>query len=157
MSRSIEYTTDFRERPECYQIGRGEAGVFKVQPYKAELLPLWTFKTPEAAQTSADAIWARYEAYRAEGDFVGMDMARKYLQMGFTRAMRYAKFPGGRKLDPDGTPREPQCWTDPEKREAALVFKAKWDAVRADPVYQERKAAHQDRIRPADGEESRQP
>ena len=150
MLRSIEYATDFREQPECYEIGRGEAGVFKVQPYKSELLPLWTFKTPEAAQASADAIWAKYEAYRAEGDFVGMDMARKYLQMGFTRAMRYAKFPGGRKLSPDGTPREPQHWADAAKREAAIVFKAKWDAVRADSVYQERSAVHRARGRPSD-------
>ncbi|NNF57244.1 MAG: DUF4385 domain-containing protein [Rhodothermaceae bacterium] len=153
MPRSIEYATDFRARPECYQIGRGEAGVFKVQPYKSELLPLWSFKTPEAARASAAALWAQYEAYRVAGDFVGMDMARKYLQMGFTRAMRYAKFPGGRKLDPDGTPREPQQWADPAKREAALVFKAKWDAVRADPVYQERKAAHQAHARPSECDE----
>ena len=70
-------------------------------------------------------------------------MARKYLQMGFTRAMRYAKYPGGRKLTPDGELVEPQQWADAEKHAAAQVFKAKWDAVRADPVYQERKAAHQ--------------
>ena len=153
MPRSIEYPINFRERPDCYEVGRGEAGVFKVQPYKSELLPLWSFKTPEAAWESAEALWAVYEAYRADGDFVGMDMARKYLQMGFTRAMRYAKFPGGRKLDPDGTPREPRQWADAGKREAALVFKAKWDAVRADPVYQERRAAHEARPRPADCDE----
>ncbi len=28
-----------------------------------------------------------------------MDMARKFLQMGYTRAMRYAKHKGGRKYD----------------------------------------------------------
>jgi hypothetical protein len=64
--------------------------------------------------------------------------------------MRYAKYPGGRKLTPDGDPVEPQRWADGQKREATLVFKARWDAVRADPVYQERKAAHEARTRPAD-------
>ena len=150
MPRFTEYPTDFRARPECYEIGLGEAGAFRVQPYKGELLPLWSFRTVAAARESAEALWAAYEAYRADGDFVGMDMARKYLQMGFTRAMRYAKYPGGRKITPDGDLVAPQRWADPQKREAALLFKAKWDAVREDPVYQARKAAHEARPRPAD-------
>ncbi len=154
MPKSVEYPTDFRARPECYQIGRGEAGVFKVQPYKGELLPLWHFKTVGAARQSAEALWAKYEGYRAEGDFVGMDMARKFLQMGYTRAMRYAKYPGGTKLTPDGEIVEPQTWADAGKREAALVFKARWDTVRADPVYQEQKAAHEARPHPADCDEA---
>ena len=32
-------------------------------------------------------------------DFVGADMARKFLQMGFTRARRYANHRGGKKYD----------------------------------------------------------
>ena len=28
--------------------------------------------------------------YKKSGDFIGMDMARKFLEMGFTRARRYA-------------------------------------------------------------------
>lgn len=147
---AAEYDADFRARPECYEIGRGEAGVFKVQPYKSELLPLWSFKDEAAAQESAEAIWVKFEAYREAGDFVGMDMARKYLQMGFTRAMRYAKYPGGRKYDEDGTAREPERWADAAKRAAALVFKARWDAAREDPTYQRLKDAHQQRERPAD-------
>lgn len=147
---AAEYATDFRARPECYEIGRGEAGVFKVQPYKSELLPLWSFKDEAAAQESADAIWAKFKDYRAAEDFVGMDMARKYLQMGFTRAMRYAKYPGGRKYDGDGAEREPARWADAGKRAAALVFKARWDAARADPAYQRLKEAHQQRGCPPD-------
>jgi hypothetical protein len=134
--------TDYRRHPERYRIGRGERGVFHVQPYKGELLPLWTFRTPEAARESAEALWERFEGYRAEGDFVGMDMARKYLQMGYTRAMRYAKYPGGRKRNPDGSERPPQRWADPLKREAALLFKERWDAVRTDPLYLRAKALH---------------
>lgn len=150
MSNPAEYDIDFREHPECYDIGRGERGVFKVQPYKSELLPLWSFKTEEAARHSAAAIREKYEAYRDADDFVGMDMARKYLQMGFTRAMRYAKYPAGHKHHPDGTPREPETWADTEKRKAALIFKKHWDAVRDDKIYQQKKAAHEQRERPSD-------
>ena len=92
---------DFRQRPELYQVGKGEQGVLSVEPYKSEILPHWRFRTPEVARESAAAIWKLFEAYRSEGDFVGMDMARKFLQMGYTRARRYANHKGGRKYDPE--------------------------------------------------------
>src|SRR3712207_5041919 len=75
---------DLREHPEAYAIGRGEQGVFHAEPYKGELLPLWSFKDARAAERSADDIYGCFLGYRAEGDFVGMDVARKYLQMGYT-------------------------------------------------------------------------
>ncbi|MDX1546497.1 MAG: DUF4385 family protein [Rhodothermales bacterium] len=142
---ATDYAIDFRERPECYRYTPDERGVFKVQPYKDDLLPLWRFRDEPAARASASALRARYDVYRAAEDFVGMDMARKYLQMGFTRSMRYAKYPGGRKREPDGTPRQPQTWADPEKRAAALVFREAWKAVLDDPEYLRLKAAHQER------------
>ena len=67
---------DLREHPEAYRIGRGEQGVFHAEPYKSELLPLWTFKNEEAARESAGAIYARFLEYRDKEDFVGMDVAR---------------------------------------------------------------------------------
>lgn len=82
---------DYRKHPELYVVGRGEEGVLTVEPYKSELLPLWRFKTVDAARTSAKAIEAKFEEYRAAGDVVGMDMARKYLMMGVTRSKRYEK------------------------------------------------------------------
>lgn len=82
---------DYRKHPELYAVGRGEEGVLTVQPYKSELLPLWRFKTVEIARASAKAIEAKFEEYRRAGDFVGMDMARKYLMMGVTRSKRYGK------------------------------------------------------------------
>ncbi|MDS0473582.1 DUF4385 domain-containing protein [Natrinema sp. 1APR25-10V2] len=138
-----EYDVDFRDHPERYEIGRGEQGVFKVEPYKSELLPLWSYADEDAARESAAAIYERYERYRDDDEFPGMDMARKYLQMGYTRAMRYAKYPGGRKYD-DGDEREPQRWADPDKRAAALVFEKYWDRVREDEVYQRAKARHRE-------------
>lgn len=139
-----EYDVDFREHPEEYEIGRGEEGVFKIQPYKGELLPLWTFKTPEEAEESAEAIHGKYEEYRDNDDFPGMDMARKYLQMSYTRAMRYARYPGGTKYE-NGEEREPEEWADEGKREAALVFEERLERVREDEAYREAKEAHRER------------
>lgn len=82
---------DYRKHPELYVVGRGEEGVLTVQPYKSELLPLWRFKTVKMARASAKAIEAKCEEYRAAGDLVGVDMARKYLMMGVTRSKRYGK------------------------------------------------------------------
>ncbi|MFU8867467.1 DUF4385 domain-containing protein [Natronococcus sp.] len=140
-----EYDTDFRAHPDEYEIGHSEEGVFKVEPYKSELLPLWSYKDEESARESAESIYERYERYREDGDFPGMDMARKYLQMGYTRAMRYAKYPGGTKYGDDGEELEPEQWADEEKREAALVFEEYWERVREDEAYREAKDRHRDR------------
>jgi hypothetical protein len=71
-----------------YRIGRGETLVLTFEPYKSEILPLWRFKTPAIARKSSQEIWEKFLEYGEEGDFVGMDMGRKFLQMGMTRAKR---------------------------------------------------------------------
>jgi Domain of unknown function (DUF4385) len=119
---------DLREHPEEYRIGRGEQGVFHAEPYKGELLPFWRFKNEEAARESSEAIYQKFLGYRSEGDFVGMDVARKYLQMGWTRSLRYAKYEGGNK----SRPREV---LDPEKSRAAEVFRERWRAAAEDEEY----------------------
>ena len=63
--------------------------------YQASL----TDRTPEIAEESAAKVYELYNGYKDQADFVGMDMARKFLQMGYTRAMRYAKHKGGRKYE----------------------------------------------------------
>lgn len=88
---------DFRKSPHLYQIGCGEQGVLMVEPYKSEILPYWKFKTEAIANKSAQQIYTLYLHYLKQNDFVGMDMCRKFLQMGYTRARRYANYPTGRK------------------------------------------------------------
>lgn len=132
---------DFRKQPELYRVGRGEQGVLLVEPYKSEILPNWRFKTPDIAKQSAEAIMAQFEAYRAADDFVGMDMARKFIQMGYTRARRYANYKGGRKYKEDGAIHDRDI--DEEKAESARIFKTYWDQLRADEDYLSRKKAHQ--------------
>lgn len=134
---------DYRKQPECYRVGRGEQGVLTVEPYKSELLPLWRFKTSDIARVSAEAIYARFEAYRAAGDFVGMDMARKFLQMGYTRSRRYARHRTGRKYDDAGE--ELPAAHDPDKQRSADIFHAVWTRARNDTRYLELKQLHQKR------------
>ena len=129
---------DLRQHPEAYRVGRGEQGVFHAEPYKGELLPLWSFKTEEAARDSSERIYAKFEEYRSAGDFVGMDVARKYLQMGWTRARRYAKYEGGKKSKPRET-------EDPEKSRAAEVFREKWRAAAENEEYLRLKEEHRRR------------
>lgn len=132
---------DFRAQPELYQVGKGEQGVLMVEPYKSEILPHWRFKTPDIATESSEHIYQMFLDYKAQGDFVGMDMARKFLQMGYTRSRRYANHKTGRKYDDDKQvlPRE----EDPIKAESARIFYAKYQQAKTDPDYMRLKKAHQ--------------
>lgn len=132
---------DFRKNPELYRVGRGEQGVLLVEPYKSEILPHWRFKTPDIAKESSEKIVELFEEYRKRDDFVGMDMARKFIQMGYTRARRYTNYKGGRKYNEDGTVKEREI--DPIKAESAAIFKKRWDDIREDEDYLKRKKKHQ--------------
>ncbi|EHT9218315.1 DUF4385 domain-containing protein [Salmonella enterica] len=133
---------DFRQQPELYQVGRGEQGVLLVEPYKSEILPFWRYKDEASAMKSAEQIYQLFEAYRQQDDFVGMDMARKFIQMGYTRARRYA-YKGGKKYAEDGSLNT--RGNDPIKAAAATVFKGWWDKIRQDEDYLKRKRQHQAR------------
>jgi hypothetical protein len=132
---------NFREKPELYRVGRGEQGVLLVEPYKSEILPHWRFKTPDIAKESSTKIMELFEDYREKDDFVGMDMARKFIQMGYTRARRYTNYKGGRKYNEDGSIKERNI--DPVKAESAAIFKKQWDKIREDEDYLKRKKQHQ--------------
>lgn len=156
---SLDFSAiDFRERPDLYRVGRGEQGVLKVEPYKSEILPHWRFKDPDVARTSSEEIWRLFEKYLNDEDFVGADMARKFLQMGYTRARRYANHRGGKKYDgpvPDdkkgqsgahGRTEKPRDAEDPVKAESARIFKAAWDRAAADPRYLALREIHRERF-----------
>ncbi|EAU1329053.1 DUF4385 domain-containing protein [Salmonella enterica subsp. enterica serovar Kentucky] len=134
---------DFRQQPELYQVGRGEQGVLLVEPYKSEILPFWRYKDEASAMKSSEQIYQLFEAYRQQDDFVGMDMARKFIQMGYTRARRYANYKGGKKYAEDGSLNT--RGNDPIKAAAATVFKGWWDKIRQDEDYLKRKRQHQAR------------
>ncbi len=140
---SLDYTTmNFRQWPELYRIGKGEQGVLLVELYKSEILPHWRFKTPVIARQSAANIYRLFLAYKANHDSVGMDMACKFLQMGYARARRYANHASGRKYDAATgalLPRQP----DASKAAAAQAFYSYWQQVRSDSAYQQGYRRHQ--------------
>ena len=155
-SNSFDYSLDFskinfRKRPDLYRIGRGEQGVLLVEPYKSEILPYWKFADPEKATASSEKIFELFLYYLAQDDFVGADMARKFLQMGYTRSRRYANHKGGKKYKgavPDdkkglsgahGREELPRNIEDPIKAESARIFKSKWDEAKVHPKYIELK------------------
>jgi hypothetical protein len=139
---------DFRKHPEKYLIGRGEQGVLMAEPYKSEILPFWRFSTPEKSQVSAEKIYSLYLGYQAKNEFVGMDMARKFLQMGFTRARRYANHASGKKYNNDGSviPQDSQSETS-LKAKSAQIFRSFYLIVVNDEHYkmltQQHKEMHQ--------------
>lgn len=148
------HTLDFRQHPELYRVGKGEQGVLLVQPYKGEILPHWRFKDAATARESSATIWRLFQAYLKDEDFVGADMARKFLQMGFTRARRYANYRGGKKYDgPVPADKKGQSGAhgraelprtdhpDPDKVRAAEIFKTKWDEAKVEPEYVRQKEA----------------
>lgn len=151
---SIDYASlDFRKNPESYRTGKGEQGVLLVEPYKSEILPHWRFKTEAIAKESASAILKLFSAYAREKDFVGMDMARKFLQMGYTRSRRYANHRSGKKYNgpvPVGKKGESGAHgrkelpidEDPEKAKSAEIFYAAWQKVRNHKIYAAMLADH---------------
>lgn len=118
-----------------YRIGRGEQGVLLVRPYTNDICKYWKFKTPYIAQQSAQKIFDLYLDYRCNKDFVGMDMCRKFLEMGFTRARRYANHKDGKKYK-DGKilPQEKDALTS-QKAISARIFKSYRDLCTQDEYY----------------------
>lgn len=145
MSQNFDYSLDygsidFRQRPELYRIGRGEQGVLLVEPYKSEIVPHWRFKTVAEAKKSSAKIMRMFRAYVKADDFVGADMARKFLQMGWTWARRYANHRGGRKYGPDW--KELPRTVDKEKAAAAAVFYERYAEAREHAKYRQLKDRH---------------
>lgn len=131
---------DLRTRPDLYSIGLGEQGVLSVEPYKSEILPLWKFKTPAIAKESSSQLRDKFFEYLKEDDFIGMDMTRKFIQMGVTRARRYANWKGGKKytgeVDSDGKKiKVEQGPEDEVKAESARIFGVVLKEVQTDPDY----------------------
>ena len=133
----IDYkNTLFRPNDIRYRIGRGEQGVLLVRPYTDVICRHWRFKTLKEAKVSSQKIFDMYLDYRIQKDFVGMDMCRKFLEMGFTRARRYANHKDGKKYGKDGKilPQE-KDWATSEKAKAATRFKQFRDLVTQDEFY----------------------
>ena len=132
--KELDFTDE--ETRKLYRIGRGEQGVLLVRPYTDDICAHWRFKTPKIAIESAHTIFDMYLDYLEEKDFIGMDMCRKFLEMGFTRARRYANHNSGRKYDSEGNvrPQEPDHATS-KYAKSATIFKRVRDMVAKSDIY----------------------
>ena len=140
---SLDYkNTLFEPNDYRYRIGRGEQGVLLVRPYTDDICKYWKFKTPKIAEKSARVITEMFFEYLYEDDFVGMDMCRKFLEMGFTRSRRYANHKDGKKYDKYGNilPQE-KDWATSDKAISAKIFKVYRDLVAKNEIYQKRRKA----------------
>jgi hypothetical protein len=144
MMKEFDYDLDYKsldftdpETRKLYRIGRGEQGVLLCEPYKTAICRHWRFKDVPTATQSSHKIYEMFCDYRRKKDFIGMDMARKFLEMGFTRARRYANHKTGRKYSVSKKilPQEDDALTS-EKAQAAQVFKKVRDLAAYDPEYQ---------------------
>tara|TARA_Y100001937_G_C7047734_1_gene297642 strand:- start:122 stop:640 length:519 start_codon:yes stop_codon:yes gene_type:complete len=132
--RELDFSN--KEIRKLYRIGRGEQGVLLVRPYTDDICKHWKFKIPDIAKESAQKIYEMYADYRVKNDFVGMDMCRKFLEMGFTRARRYANHKDGKKYDKEGNVRpQEKDWATSDKAISAKIFKEYRDIVAKDPKY----------------------
>jgi len=132
--KKLDFTDE--ETRKLYRIGRGEQGVLLVRPYTNDICAHWRFKTPEIAVNSANKILSMYLKYMVDGDFIGMDMCRKFLEMGFTRSRRYANHHSGKKYDDKGNirPQEPDHATC-DFAKSAQIFKKVRDLVAKNATY----------------------
>ena len=138
-------SVDYRKNPHLYNIGRGQQGVLICEPYKSEICAHWRFKTVPEAEVSSQTILEMFHVYLHSGDFVGADMAKKFLHMGFTRARRYANHRDGKKYAPDGSiiPQEPDAMTC-EKARSAVIFREAWKTARENQIYLSMKQKHKE-------------
>ena len=141
--KEFDYELDYKrldftdeETRKLYRIGRGEQGVLLVRPYTNDICAHWRFKTPEIAVNSANKILSMYLKYMVDGDFIGMDMCRKFLEMGFTRSRRYANHHSGKKYDKEGNviPQEKDHATC-HFAMSATIFKKTRDVVAKNETY----------------------
>ena len=132
--KSLDFTD--AETRKLYRIGRGEQGVLLVRPYTNDICAHWRFVNETIARKSADKIYSMFCDYKDKQDFIGMDMARKFLEMGFTRSRRYANHSDGKKYAKDGSvrPQSPDA-LHCEKSRSARVFKQMRDKVAKDIKY----------------------
>ena len=138
--KEMEFTDE--ETRKLYRIGRGEQGVLLVRPYTNDICAHWRFKTPEIAQQSALKIYTMFLNYQVDEDFIGMDMCRKFLEMGFTRSRRYANHHTGKKYDEEGNvrPQEKDHATC-KYAESAKIFKRARDTAAYSSTYQDMRKA----------------
>ena len=77
---------NYEAQPQRYPLDMDDEHVLSVAPYSERLLPYWRFASTTETALSAAQLYEWYIRYKEAGDFVGMDVARRLLRLGLTRA-----------------------------------------------------------------------
>jgi hypothetical protein len=91
--------------------------------------------------------------YLSDDDFIGADMARKFLQMGYTRSRRYANHKSGKKYDgPVPSDKKGKSGShgreilpidpDTQKAQSAEIFYKVWQKAKNNKKYQSMLLSH---------------
>lgn len=101
----------------------GETGVLSY-PYSKKIYKYWKFRTPDIALASAKKLYQLFIKNLSSNKFIQADICRKFLQMGYTRSMRYYYHRSGTKWKKIGNkwiilPKD----YDPIKKKSADIFK----------------------------------
>ncbi len=137
--------SQFKQELQYYNL-KGEIGVLSYS-FSKILSQLWRFKTPELAEISAKDIYGMFLTLINLSNqtqskdyqfhlFMKADLCRKFLQMGYTRSMRYYHHKSGRKWEKINNQ-----WSilpfdyDHEKKQSALIFKKYWDFAKNNEIY----------------------
>ena len=107
-----------------------------LEPYRSELEPLLHFRDPILALTSSQALYDKFLHYKSEGDFAGMDMARKFIQVGHRVISHDAKHDREKAcIKEEKTESSSQQIVNDEKAKSAGIFEALLKSVKKDEVY----------------------
>ena len=90
MISTTNLLTSQMQRLANFIVLEGEQGVLLVRPYTDDICAHWRFVDEDTARKSSTKIYEMFLGFKTKRDFIGMDMVRKFLEMGFTRARRYA-------------------------------------------------------------------
>ncbi len=126
---------DYRQRPYLYHVGRGHQGVMSVEPYKSEIHPFYSITDSVSAFVSASSIYLIFLEYIEQRDFVGADIARKFLSMGRMRCKYFANRMMKKKSS------DVRKGVN-EKLEASLIFQYFHHEVRGNGEYLRLKERH---------------
>ena len=127
-----------------YIMGRGDIPALDFEPYKTTLLPLFRYRNPEVAMRSSVALWQRFLDYDERKDFVGMDMARKFIRMGMIRAKTDVNGTGGKEYDDEANilpASEGHERKEEEMEKASGIFRKHLDRIERHQGYKTKKEA----------------
>lgn len=142
----------YKEKLKTYTT-KGEVGVLSYN-YSKIISKYWRFKTPELAKQSANKIYNIFlnhmdklknyldlvnqnkPSKRVINIFIKADICRKFLQMGYTRSMRYYYHKSGQKWKKVNNKwiQLPKDYNK-EKYDSAMIFKYYLNKAKANKVY----------------------